>query len=88
MCCAGLVEYLMELTQSPDADVREYATFCLANLASNPDHLAALGKAGAMAPLIKLSSSTNVHSQCLALAALRRMSTHPKNRSILVTGPS
>ena len=43
-----------------------------------------MGALGAIPPLIALSASSNVHSQCLALAALRRLSTNPHNRSRLV----
>ena len=66
--------------------MREYAAFTLANLASNPEYLNSIGKQGGIGPLIMLARSNNIHSQCLALAALRRLANFPGNRARLVQG--
>jgi hypothetical protein len=40
---------------------------------SNPDYLQAIGESGGVPPLMMISRSLNVNTQCLALAALRRL---------------
>lgn len=70
--------------ESPDATCRDFATFGLANLASDPELLAQIGRAGGLEPLVRLAHSTNIHSQCLALSAIRRLSGEPENRARLV----
>ena len=54
--------------------------FTIANLASNPEYLNAIGKQRGISPLIMLARSNNIHSQCLAFAALRRLTNEPENR--------
>ena len=69
----GFPGHRLLATESPDASVREYATFNVANLSSDPDLLAQIGRAGGVPPLVFLAQSNNIHSQCLAFAALRRL---------------
>lgn len=79
------LQVLMDLAvSSADAVCREYATFCLANMASDPDLMAQVGRAGGLGPLVKLAHSQNIHSQCLALGALRRLTNQAENRPLLV----
>ena len=76
---------VMRLTaDATDPVVREYATFNVANLSTDPDLLAQIGRAGGIAPLVKLATSENFNSQCLALAALRRLTNEPENRERVV----
>jgi hypothetical protein len=65
-------------------DIRDYASFGLANLCSNFDYVPIIGRVGGVGPLVAIASSANVHSQCLGLAALRRLSMHPDNRPRLI----
>lgn len=57
------IETLVELSRSPEDDVREYAGFALANMASNADYLDMIGAKGGIDPLVKLARSANVHIQ-------------------------
>lgn len=57
------IKVLVALSASPHADIREYAGFALANLASNADYLDAIGAKGGIEPLVSLAGSANVHTQ-------------------------
>jgi hypothetical protein len=74
-----LAVLLSAFNDSPDMDCREYAAFAIANLCSNPDYLHSIGFSGGIPPLIMLSKSLNVNTQCLSLAALRRLADCDEN---------
>ena len=80
----NLLRILLLAFESPNIDCKEYAAFCIANLCSNPDYLQYLGKNGGIPPLLLLSQSKNVHSQCIALAALRRLADCSSNWALLI----
>lgn len=67
MVAQWTIQTLVELSQSPEADVREYAGFALANMASNTDYLDMIGSKGGIEPLVKLARSANVHIQASPL---------------------
>ena len=69
----GIMKILSKAFESPENDIREYAAFIIANMCSNPDHLVSIGSSGGIKPLIMISKSLNVNTQCFALAALRRL---------------
>jgi hypothetical protein len=80
----GVFKIVVERSQSPEPDVREYAAYVIANLCSNEDYLNKIGKEGGIGPLVTLADSNNVHSQCLAMSGLRRLANFPDNRGRLV----
>lgn len=75
----GIMKVLTEAYQSKDLDVKEYASFSFANLCSNPDYTALVGRSGGIPPLIMLTKSFNVNTLCLGLAALRRLADNEDN---------
>merc|ERR1719181_969800 len=77
----------MALAQSREADIREYAAFALANLASNAEFCNKIGQEGGILPLIVLAYSKDLNAQCLAIAALRRMcQLTVQNRGRIIRG--
>ena len=73
----------MRLTTSEDEELRELAVLCLCNLACGAPTektLTTLVAAGALPPLLALTTSTNEHCRRLALISLRRLSRAPANR--------
>lgn len=74
-----IMKVLTDAFESPDADVREYAAFAIANIAANPDYTALVGRNGGIPPLIQLSKSASINTVCLGLAALRRMADSEEN---------
>jgi hypothetical protein len=80
----GYLKICIAAFESNDDDIRAYAGFGVANLCSNPDYLALIGKEGGIPPLIQLSQSTNVNTLSLALAALRRLSNNEENWTALI----
>lgn len=67
MMAKWAIQTLVELSRSPEADVREYAGFALANMASNADYLDMIGAKGGIDPLVELAGSANVHVQASPL---------------------
>eukprot|EP01031_Cornospumella_fuschlensis_P040692 gene40692-49616_t len=71
--------------QSSDEDLRTYAAFGVANLCSNPDYLALIGRQGGIPLLIHLSKSENVNTLGLGLAAMRRLANQEENWPVLIS---
>jgi len=71
---------------SADADCREYAAFCIANIAANPDYVAMVGNNGGIPPLIMLTRSQSVNTACLGVSALRRLANNEDNWPKLIEG--
>jgi hypothetical protein len=80
----GYLKICTTAFESSDDDIRTYAAFGIANLCSNPDYLALIGKQGGIPPLIQLSRSTNVNTLSLSLAALRRLANNEENWTPLI----
>jgi hypothetical protein len=68
-----------------DSDIQTYAAFGVANLCSNPDYLALIGRNGGVPLLMHLSKSSNSHCLSLGLAALRRLANNEENWSLLIS---
>jgi hypothetical protein len=58
--------------------------FGIANLTSNPEILAQVGRGGGIRPLIALAKSNNLQLQCLAISGLRRLALIRENRDRLI----
>lgn len=80
----GVLHILVDAYSSPDLDCREYAAFCIANMCSNPDYLIQVGASGAIPALVMISKSHNINTQCLGLAALRRLADADENWARLI----
>jgi len=80
----GVMKVLTNGFLSEDLDVREYSSYCIANICSNPDYLAMVGDSGGIPPLIQLTKSDNVNTLCLGMAALRRLANAEENWSRLI----
>lgn len=80
----GYVSICTAAFRCSDQDVRNYAAFGIANLCSNPDYLALVGRQGGIPLLIHLSKSDNVNTLALGLAALRRLSNQEENWPLLI----
>ncbi len=76
--------YLADKATSPEPDIRQYAAFVLANLASNSDWHELLGKDGAINPISVLGMRDDSNVKCLGVSALRRLADHPANRARIV----
>lgn len=80
----GAIQTLVALSKSPEVDVREYAGFALANLASNADYLDAIGAKGGIGPLVKLAGSANVHTQASSETVGREMAHVKREQGVCV----
>jgi len=80
----GLMKVLSKAFKGSDMDCKEYAAFTIANICSNPDYIAMIGKSGGIPPLIMLSRSENIHTLCLSLAAIRRLANSAENWDRLI----
>jgi len=85
-------------TTSPDDELEEdgknvrdseccfNAVYALGVLASNEDVRALIGKSGAIEPTVELCADLDTRMRCLAMHALRKLSTHAGNRITMVFG--
>ncbi len=63
---------------------QDFARFTIANMASNRDCLDEIKNQGGVTHLLDLAASASVGAQCLAIAALRRLSSIPGNAMFLI----
>ena len=57
----GIMKILTDGFASDDIDIREYSSFCIANICCNPDFVAMVGNTGGIPPLIQLSKLSLIH---------------------------
>lgn len=79
----GVFEALVKQSSNEHDDIKYSCAFAIANLCSNQEILNKIGKGGGIDPLLMLANSSNTHSQCLGLSALRRLAIADHNRDIL-----
>ncbi len=63
---------------------QNFARFTIANMASNRNCLDEIKTQGGVVHLLDLATSASVGAQCLAIAALRRLSSIPGNTTFLI----
>jgi len=75
--------FIDQFNSCDQMDIRVSCGFGIANLCSNDEILSKVGEEGSLKALMHTADSDNVHARCLALNAIRRLSTIQQNREKL-----
>lgn len=72
-------------TQQGDGTIGTSSSAAIANMTSNGEILAQIGRGGGIKPLIALANDGDIFSQCLALSSLRRLAFVRENRDRMMS---